>query len=241
MKEVSHMSGNETRPSCTTPDINEALRHHQTTDTDWEYCDRAQWLDEWIGRFNNEFKLEIPTPALRIERQRRSRYGTYRYGRNGHGLADELTLNKLYLDRPEAEILSTLLHEMCHAWDKLYGKPGKNNYHAATFRRRMETFGIFVDERGRHTGTVPGRFTELLERFDIDTTPLLERILASPEKPEDGARRRGIREAAERGPGSKLQKWSCACTPPVNIRAAVRLRVRCLMCESEFSPAEPNW
>lgn len=59
--------------------------------------------------------------------------GSYRAA-NGFGLDDEVVLNTRHLDRPMAEVLRTLLHEMLHQWQQRLGTPGKNNYHNQEYR-----------------------------------------------------------------------------------------------------------
>ena len=97
-------------------DINESLKEHETSTEEWEYRDLAARLHEWAERFNVEFKLEIETPAIRIDTIRVGANGTYRNGRNGFGVRHEITLNSANIERPVAEVLSTLLHEILHEW-----------------------------------------------------------------------------------------------------------------------------
>src|SRR5205823_2536444 len=107
---------------CIEESINQVLRQHALELTDWEYRDHIRLLHEWKDRFNQEFDLDLRTPAIRIEHISRGRLGTYQPGRNGFGLGHEITLNSRYVDRPLADQLSTLLHELIHEWQSLYGK-----------------------------------------------------------------------------------------------------------------------
>lgn len=203
-------------------EINESLKAHATAIVDWRYQELANVLHEWAERFELEFKLKIDIPALRIDRTRDLALGTYRAGRNGFGLRHEITFNTKHLKRPTAELLETLLHELLHEWQELHGKPSTSDYHNVEFRRKAREFGFVVHGRGHHEAVVPGPFTELLARYGVDPSSVLQ----IPPEPT-------------RTPGaSKMKKWSCRCT---NVRCAVELRARCLNCGAAFQRAVSNW
>src|SRR5690242_4819785 len=130
--------------------INEALKEHSLAVDDWHYQDAVTVLHEWAERFNIEFQLGLQTPAIRIDYISVQLLGTYRRGRNGFGLRHEITLNAKYLDQPLADQLATLLHELIHEWQLLYGTPAstKNNYHNRQFRNKAMLYGLIVDQRG---------------------------------------------------------------------------------------------
>ena len=203
--------------------INERIRDYAIHVQDWDHSERAGFFHEWAQRFNREFWLNVPTPAIQIEAIRKRWIGTYLRTRNGFGLQHEITFNTRYLDRPLAEQLETCLHELLHEWQLLHGKPSSSHYHNVQFRSKAKSFGLIVDEGGHSLGVQPGPFTELLQKYEIDTS-----ILPPPgEAPIK--RRRG---------DSKLKKWSCGCT---NIRAAVQVEARCLKCGKFFERAEALW
>lgn len=196
-------------------EINSALREHERTTEDWLWARLASTLHEWTERFNLEFKLEIPVPAIQVEAIRYRTLGTYRSGRNGFALKDEITINARHAGQALSEVLTTLLHELLHAWQEVYGRPGRGNYHNKEFRAKAGSLGLVVNERGE-TYVMPGRFTEILHRYGIDATTTPPAPLASP---------------TFVGPGSKLKKWSCGCT---NVRAAVELEAVCARCGEWF-------
>jgi hypothetical protein len=207
--------------------INAQLREHALALTDWEQNGAAALFHEWAERFNLEFKLDLPTPAIRIERIAHSHLGAYRQARNGFGLAHEVTMNSRHLDRPLWQQLATLFHEELHAWQYLYNKPGENNYHNVPFRRKAGMFGLVIDERGRHLGILPGRFTELLSAHGVDMSTLPEPVVEGPAPM--AARLRGE---------SKMRKYRCGCT---TVRCAVELAAQCLKCRMDFEEAPPAW
>ena len=183
---------------------------------------RASWGD----RFNQVFRLGLRTPAIRLEPISRQRLGTYRYGRNGFGIRDEITLNSKYMDRPLAEQLATLLHELLHEWQSLYGKPGRRHYHNREFQQKACLYGLLVDARGHHLGIEAGRFTILLAQHGVDASVL---PFPDPDTPTARRKRRG---------DSKLKKWTCGCT---NVRCAVELAAHCERCGNRFQEAAPAW
>jgi hypothetical protein len=213
-----------------TEEINEELRQHAVELHDWEYREHIRLLHEWRERFNDVFDLGLRTPAIRIEQISHRRLGTYRYGRNGFGLGHEITINSLYLDRPLADQLSTLLHELFHEWQAVYGKPGKNNYHNRQFQQKAWLYGLVVNARGWHLRVEPGRFTKLLAQHGVD--------LSSLDAPSSSEQRPNVTRRLTRHGDSKLKKWSCGCT---NVRCAVELAALCRRCGNLFQEAPPAW
>lgn len=216
--------------SLRSQDINGALKDHATAAEDWGYHELAQLLHEWAERFDNEFGLNIKTPAIQINRIYIRRLGSYQHGRNGFGLRHQVTFNTRYLERPVADLLETLFHELLHEWQDLYGKPGKGNYHNREFREKACSYGLLIDQRGRSLGVEQGSFTELLARYGVDTS-----VLPLPQKepvPQDDP------VMSQPSSESKMKKWSCKCT---NVRAAVELEARCLKCGALFQRANSAW
>lgn len=202
--------------SHATQQIYDALAEHQQADM-WPGQELVTFLHTWFERFNTEFKLEIAEFALRLDYLHASCYGHFRYGHNGFGLKGEIALNRLYLvgNRPLCGILGTLLHEMLHAWQQEYGKPGKGNYHNAEFRNKARGLGLIIDADGVTSYATDSPFKELLASYGIEWS--------------DEEARSGI----ERVPGkSKLKKWSCGCT---NVRVGqAEFHALCLSCKRRF-------
>jgi hypothetical protein len=201
--------------------INDKLKRHAVALQDWHFADNVVVLHEWAVRFNKEFRLDLRTPAIGVERLRVELVGTYRPGRNGLGLRHEIVLNSLYLGRPLCQQLATLLHEVLHEWQALYGKRGRGNYHNRQFRIKARQFGLIVDQYGHNQRVEPGRFTQLLMAHGVDIEGL-PTVGEADEAPVFRARPRGT---------SKLKKWSCACT---NAWVATELHARCTYCGVEF-------
>lgn len=124
--------------------INKSLKDHEKSVEDWAYKEHARFLHEWTDLFNLEFKLRIETPAIAIERIGTRILGIYRRGRNGFGVRHEVTLNLKHLERPVGFLLETLLHELLHEWQTLYGRPGRANYHNKQYRDKARSYGLMV-------------------------------------------------------------------------------------------------
>jgi len=211
--------------SSRTPEqINEVLKAHSAAIKDWEYSETAAVLHQWAERFNSEFQLGLQVPAIRIDSIRRRALGTYQPGRNGLGVKHEITLNAKHLGRPLAEQLETLLHELIHEWQDLYGKAGRGNYHNRQFRNKAMLYGLIVSHRGYLLGIRPGRFTKLLEQHGVGI-----QSLRTPEERPVAVVHRGH---------SKMRKYRCGCT---TVRCATEFIARCEVCGQRFEEAPPSW
>jgi SprT-like family len=86
--------------------------------------------------------------------------GHYAHGRYGGRAskdeAAELCLNPdAFVDRTDEQILSTLVHEMVHRWQQLYGKVPSRGYHDKQWAAKMESVGLMPST----TGAVGGKRT----------------------------------------------------------------------------------
>ena len=200
--------------------INTHLREHQIA-SDWERQAQVEDLHRWAEIFVFEFKLKAGTPAIMIDRLSRSRYGHYRRGRNGFGLCDEIAINQTYIsDQSYWELLGTLLHELLHAEQEHFGKPGRHNYHNKAFRDRASALGLIIDSRGHQQyAPKPSPFFDVLDKYGVQAPAVSEPIV----------------KAAMPGK-SKLKLWTCECQPnPVRVRVAVRdFQAVCLKCNCRF-------
>jgi hypothetical protein len=68
----------------------------------------------------------------------------------------ELALNPDgFIDRINEQILSTLVHEQCHVWQQVHGKPSRRTYHIKEWAAKMKAAGL----QPRSTGMVGGKET----------------------------------------------------------------------------------
>lgn len=87
----------------------------------------------------------------------RGHFAANRYaGRAGDGGRHELALNPdAFVDRTDEQIVSTLVHEMCHEWQLEFGKPGARGYHNKEWAAKMKAVGL----QPSTTGAVGGKET----------------------------------------------------------------------------------
>lgn len=180
--------------------INQTVRDHELA-VKWDYQLAAESLHRWFDIFNDAFfDGKLPVAFLGFARTRVTNLGHYQPGRNSVGALHEINLNTRYLDRPLGEVLGTLLHEMIHQWQELFGKPGKGTYHNKQFTAKCAQLGIPCT--GGHCSYTQGYtnpFVALLRQHGLD----IEERLMPLKSPIARMRPQG---------SSKLKKWRCACT-----------------------------
>ncbi len=202
--------------------INIAIMENEKSACDWALSNLAWELYWWVDLFNIAFFREesVPVPVISFERTKVTTLGHYVPGRNSLGLLENINVNTAHLNRPLWDILATLIHEMCHSWQKIYGKPSKSWFHNKEFQTKMAEFGILINNKGRHIG-VRDPFVFLLKKHGVvfNNTRDPDGIIKIPPKEKPKGK-------------SKLKKWSCGCT---NIRVGVKhLEVKCLKCGNTF-------
>ena len=75
----------------------------------------------------------------------------------GENQLSEISLNPDYLSRKPIDVFSTLVHEMTHLWQAVFGKPGKGNYHNKQFSNKMEELGLITSKTGFPGGDRTGQ------------------------------------------------------------------------------------
>ena len=76
----------------------------------------------------------------------------------------EISLNPDLLRRPPVEYYSTLVHEMNHHWQQVFGKPSRNGYHNMEWARKMVEVGLIPTDTGEPGGKPIGqRVTHRIE------------------------------------------------------------------------------
>src|SRR5262249_48952647 len=104
-------------------------------------------------------KGELPNCLITLQRRNRT-YGYFsgdRFGRTDGLVTDEIALNpRHFFNRPVAEVLATLAHEMAHLWQHHHGKPGRNRYHNPEWADRMKAIGLQQTTTGEEGGDETG-------------------------------------------------------------------------------------
>jgi hypothetical protein len=205
--------------------INEKIMENELATDDWEFNALAWELHWWIDFFNLAFFKDepVPIPALTFEKARVNNLGFYRLGLNDWAVRNQININKLYINHPLWETLSTLLHEMTHSYEYIYiPKEGrtKNWYHKKAFRIKLAAFGILTNEKGCHIA-IGDPFIHLLRQHGVTFDKSIQPGTTTEIPPK--SKKKGT---------SKLKKWTCGCT---NVRVAVAdFQANCLKCGNHF-------
>jgi len=108
------------------------------------------------------FGGELPPCLITLQRKARS-HGYFANDRFGHRSdeeqrTDELALNPdTFLGRSDKDILSTLVHEMCHCWQQHFGKPSRTGYHNTQWAAKMIEVGLMPSDTGLEGGKQTGQ------------------------------------------------------------------------------------
>jgi hypothetical protein len=207
----------------TSRDVYEVLRDHQQGASE-----KLRLLHSFLPLIIKRFFGDLPLPALSWDEAHWRNLGWY-LEKDGLELSHRINLNKLHADRPLAEILRTLTHELCHCWQHVYGKPakpGRDNYHNREFQRKCLDIGIPCKKNGVPLG-MQEPFVGFLKELGIetDTVPFEQEGQTPTGSPTDAGSR----------PGSRLKPWACKC-PHARVWASIKveLSVTCHKCGNPF-------
>lgn len=129
-----------------TEKINVQLKKHEVS-AEWELSALVSELYRFHDLYNKRFfNGSLTLPALTIDKTRYDRLGHFRPSRNGHGLLNEISINKMYIGRHLVLILKTLLHEQIHQLEN--ARDGCKGYHDKAFQQMSADLGIPSDRKG---------------------------------------------------------------------------------------------
>ena len=204
--------------------------------------DTYDQLDKAYRYFNKTlFEGKLPPCVLVMHRKRKS-YG-YFWGdtwcdRQGKSITDEIALNpEAFEGRTVEEILSTLVHEMCHLQQHHFGKPSKEGYHNREWVGMMEAVGLIPSDTGqfgsKRTGRNVSHVIEPNGRFEKACVKLLKDGFTIPwqalTREEEG-------ERAKKKVASKT-KYTCA-TCETNAWAKPETKLVCGACMGHMQSEE---
>jgi predicted SprT family Zn-dependent metalloprotease len=128
------------------------------------------------------FRDQLPPCLITLSRRDRRTYGHFSPARfqeiNGQCHTDEIAMNpQHFLERPMAEVLSTLAHEMTHLWQAHFGKPSRSSYHNKEWGKKMKEVGLYPSSTGqpdgKETGQQMSHYTIENGPFDLAASSLL--------------------------------------------------------------------
>ena len=207
-----------------TDPITIAIKKNTIRAQDWALSELACRLYEWIDIFNAELFKDQPVqvPVISFEKTCVKNLGRYKSGRNAFGVKETINLNRVHLNRPFADILATLLHEMTHSWQVAFGKPSNSWFHNKEFQARLKHFGICCNNKGGHI-SVDDPFVSLLKRHGIS----FDQKADSKEM---------IEVALSPNGRSKLKKWQCPCGQKARV-GKTEFHATCDLCGESFELA----
>ncbi len=204
--------------------INSKIKEYESNVKNWDLNKDAKQYYIWFDRFNKQFfndKLE--QAVISFEPTRINNLGYYHTERNGIGIQDNINLNyKRLFDREKWQVLSTLLHEMVHQYQRRIGgfsdeenRKKYSNYHNKEFLSMTKSFGLIHNKKGHRIEMPKEPFISFLKKHNIEITK---------------------ETFANRATGkSKLKKFSCQCDPKINIRVAnSNFSAKCNLCDHDF-------
>lgn len=119
-------------------------------------------LEESFKFYNdNLFESKLPEVFFTIHRKRKANGyfwpDQFKNREDGHTL-HEIALNPETMDRTMESVFGTLVHEMCHLWQKEFGhKYPEKVYHNTEFAAQMEKVGLICSADGTPGGKKTGR------------------------------------------------------------------------------------
>jgi predicted SprT family Zn-dependent metalloprotease len=163
------------------------------------------------------FAGTLPAVYVTLQRKGKSRgyFHADRFSRRGGGktTAHELALNPDTFGRTDEQILSTLVHEMCHVWQQEHGTPSRTGYHNREWAIQMFAIGLNPSDTGKPGGKKTGqRVSHYIVSegpFQVATRALLADGFTLNWKSED---LRGLRKAARKQRTAKAAsktKYTC--------------------------------
>ncbi|MDF7822844.1 SprT-like domain-containing protein [Pontiellaceae bacterium B12227] len=127
-----------------TEQVIDAIRDHETKASGWAYSRIAHRMNVLYDQLNGIFFAgKLPKAVISIGVDLIVRYGYYRIGRDEIGAKHRIHLNSRHFGRSESDVAVTLLHEMIHLYQHLYGHIGhRQRYHNSQFVGMAASVGI---------------------------------------------------------------------------------------------------
>lgn len=121
--------------------------------------DKYQKLYDYYNE--NLFADELPNCILVLSRNSSLKCGYFYSNRwrdeNGNK-THEISLNPNYLaTTTDIDICQTLVHEMCHLWQQVFGKPSRAGYHNRQWGEKMIQVGLMPSNTGEPGGRQTGQ------------------------------------------------------------------------------------
>ncbi len=229
-------------------DPNSAIRDYVTSDkvNGWKHKQMADRCYEMSDIFKmyffspkDETQPVIPNLVLAFPELNVRTLAQYRLVPNALGLSYEVSLNSLYLNRPEWEIYESLLHELVHLFQE--STPGfgtcKNGYHSSAFVDICEQVGLHpLPIFGAHWKPADGAFERLMDLCGVLKPAHAYGDFKKPEDKKEKGENWFDKDRGKKKGSSTLKLYTCECDPPFKLRVGRdNLTALCLACQSPFT------
>jgi hypothetical protein len=203
---------------------------HAPAPTQAEYSGFQQAFDH----FNRElFAGQLPPPLFTLQRKANSMgyFSANRFmSRAGKATVSEIGLNPDgFIGQTDEQIMQTVVHEMVHAWQEVFGKPSRRGYHNKEWAAKMKVVGLYPSSTG-----MVGR-KETGQRMSDYPIPGGAFQIAYGKLAATGFKlnwQSSVRSTKENGPNSKT-KFTCGqCSQ--NAWGKPDLQIRCNVCDIEM-------
>lgn len=192
------------------------------------------------------FKNELPDVLLNLSRKSKAMgfaaMNQWRSKKSEKGdIANlhELSINPEILHMDLIDIYSTLVHEMAHIWQFVYGKVSRGGYHNKEWADKMIEVGLMPSSTGAPGGKTTG---PSMNDYPIEGGVFLRTLDKMPKSMKFPficitGERAGAAGAAGAGASEsdkkKKIKYSCK-SCDANVWGKAGLRIACLECETDF-------
>lgn len=195
-------------------------------------------LDQAFNWFNAalfDSKLEAPVFTLTRKRGAHGYFWAEQWKHREDGdPCHEIALNPDTMQRSLPEVLSTLVHEMTHLEQQLFGTPGKGGFHNKAWGELMDAVGLIPTSTGQPGGARTGRkVTHMIEEggpFDLALGDLLATGFNLPWHTEarvPGPKKLDLSKTPHTCPECSIKAWAKLGTP-----------IGCHACEVPMDPDE---
>lgn len=192
-------------------------------------------LERAFDHFNKELFAERLTPVMFTLTRRTGAHGYFHAEQFKHRDGDathEIALNPNTMDRDIRAVLSTLVHEMTHLEQELYGKPSKGGHHNMEWANLMLAVGLTPTDTGGEGGKMTGRkVTHMIDEggpFDVAFQDLMPFDIPYFTQP---------REKAEKKKDLSKVKTTCPCCQS-KAWCKQGMRIMCCDCNEEMIQEE---
>lgn len=219
--------------------INKAIKENARTTADWKHREMADFAYTVFESVNDQlYQGMLPDCAIGFD-NRLKKAGEYYFESDSMGLKHHFDMRS---DLSKIEIIIAVLHNSVHAWQDAE-KPKGQWYHTNSFAKEISNWGITVNKSGDAVELDVAVFNDTLDKIGMTNYRSdvidFEAVEAKDFSLNPNTQSETITKVKAPGTKSKTQvnkmkKWSCACSPPTNVRCATNLQAHCDVCLADF-------